>query len=306
MPSAAPVPLCWSLPTWVARPPGRPIDDAGQEGAAARVGAALAALDAVWRARPAYAGAWAGRLGVLAAGNALAAAGQAGDADAVRDLLAAHPSPPAAPPVGPAAPAAAAWAWLAAGPAAARWDDAPEKLAGLGARTGDAAATLAKALADAAARPCPLAAVVHAAAATREIRPGRPALALFAADVALARWLDWPRGLPLAALGARRGKFSADDDGAAAALIVGGAMAALDLGADLARRAAALEAIRPRLRARNARRVADRLLERDALTVASVGDLIPERAARRLFDRLTALGGARELTGRPAFRRYGL
>jgi hypothetical protein len=54
--------------------------------------------------------------------------------------------------------------------------------------------------------------------------------------------------------------------------------------------------------------VVDRLLDEDAL-IASRGKQktgMGERGLRRLFDRLVELGAARELSGRPTFRIYGL
>ena len=71
------------------------------------------------------------------------------------------------------------------------------------------------------------------------------------------------------------------------------------------RRAARLRVVAPKLRGRDARATVAALLTEDALA-AQAGERASDRAARRLFDRLTALGAARELTGRPSFRLYGL
>ena len=55
-------------------------------------------------------------------------------------------------------------------------------------------------------------------------------------------------------------------------------------------------------------RVVDMLLADDAVTPAAAASRagLSDRAARRLFDRLVALGAVRELSGRDAFRIYGL
>ena len=99
------------------------------------------------------------------------------------------------------------------------------------------------------------------------------------------------------------------DDGAATTQVVfayaKAAAGAVDLAGDLARRAEKLEKAAPKLRAIGAALRA--LLDEDCLAASSeIGGQISERGARRLFDRLVALGAVRELTGRATFRLYGL
>lgn len=86
---------------------------------------------------------------------------------------------------------------------------------------------------------------------------------------------------------------------------------------DLARRAEALRTVAPKLRAKGSGAAVDLFLTEDAVAPASMlsmlspriqGTSIPmtARAARRFCDRLVELGVARELTGRPTFRLYGI
>ncbi|WP_299048846.1 DUF1403 family protein [uncultured Tateyamaria sp.] len=83
---------------------------------------------------------------------------------------------------------------------------------------------------------------------------------------------------------------------------------------DLAARAAALQKIAPKLRAKGSEVAAALFLSEDAVAPSAMlspmiqGTTIPmtDRAARRFCDRLVELGVARELTGRPTFRLYGI
>ena len=95
---------------------------------------------------------------------------------------------------------------------------------------------------------------------------------------------------------------------AAAGAIALAAASALDLAADLARRSNTLIAVAPKLRSKPAQKIVDLLLAQDCVSPAEAARHAPMtgRAARRLFDRLVGLGAAREFSGRPTFRLYGL
>ena len=140
-------------------------------------------------------------------------------------------------------------------------------------------------------------------------------LAAWLADAVLAQRLKWPFALPLLAapLFSGAGRRAGGDvaDGAETTRVLfayaKGAARAFDFSAELGRRAQKLLDAAPKLRAKGAGAALQALLDDDFLSASSkIGGQISERGARRLFDRLVALGAIRELTGRATFRLYGL
>ncbi|MGA0541916.1 DUF1403 family protein [Neotabrizicola sp. VNH66] len=150
-----------------------------------------------------------------------------------------------------------------------------------------------------------------AAEAGREVLTPGPSyrgLALWLTDALLALALGWDRPVPLLAAHLPRAAFRLEGEAwlaACAAAWGRGAIAAFDLHVDLTRRATALRAANLRRPGKDTAAIFAALLTEDALA-AQAGAEASDRAARRLFDRLTSLGLVRELTGRPTFRLYGL
>ena len=150
-----------------------------------------------------------------------------------------------------------------------------------------------------------------ASEAAREVLALGPAwrgLALWLADALLARALGWDRPVPLLAVYLPRAAFRMEGEAwlaACAAAWGRGAVAAFDLHVDLTRRATALRAAHLRRPGKDTAAIIAALLTEDALAAQEWAEA-SDRAARRLFDRLTSLGLVRELTGRPTFRLYGL
>ena len=130
---------------------------------------------------------------------------------------------------------------------------------------------------------------------------------LVLADAALAQALGWDHLLPLLAAGLKRAdlrKRGEDLRLACHRALISSAIEAVGQAADLTRRTAHLKAVTPKLRAKGAGNAVEMFLTRDV--VAPTALPLPDRAARRLCDRLVDLGTIRELTGRETFRLYGL
>ena len=305
-------PLPAAVPTW-ARANGR----AGEDSLFV-AGASLALLDAHLRRDPPAAGALRSRLALHSAAASAKMVRLNADAAALRDLRLA---------VGDAGPAARLlhlWRDLTARPPSLDPYRLATAAAALELPLADAS-LVAESLSQTARAGDPISAAAKAAAATFSAFPDTPAadaeiLALGAFDNVLALRLRWPRPLPLIATlvldpslrsdgGGRRARPGDPDwPKTAANAIALAAASALDLAADLSRRADTLLAVAPKLRAKPAQRIVELLLAQDCIAPAEAARHAPmtDRAARRLFDRLLALGAVREFSGRPTFRLYGL
>ena len=300
-------------PDW-ARPAG---SRESLEDATFFAGAALAALHPAARNAHPLAKLWRQRLALACAEACVRLQGRAEDAATLRDHL--YLTRPGDDP-GPAGRVLQAWRALATtppfGPPPPPDADWPAALAGLLSLSLDEAMLEAfdAAAALSVGQKNPVDAAAEAAATALRLRPDCRPLALWLADAVLARRLGWPAPVPLLAAHLKREAFrhaigpqadAAPWRIACAATYGRAAMAAFDLHADLARRAGRLLGVAPRLRGRDAGETVLKLLTEDA-SPAGPGRAASDRSMRRLFERLVELGAVRELTGRPAFRLYGL
>jgi hypothetical protein len=288
-------------------------------------GAAIAALDAVVRREEKWAGAWRQRPALAAAAVTAKQAGRIEDEAALRDAVLLTK---AGDDVGPAGRMALAWRRLATGQAADLLTEinlaVPLEAFGY-APDDEVVSDLADELRQLAANEGMVGVLTGAFAAAERYGLGR-AVGAWLADALLAQRLGWTHALPLLGAGVVAGigtgrprrpgttiaAAGIGDEGARAKSLLAAqgraALRAIDLSAELGRRAERLLAVAPKLRARGADIVVERLLNEDAL-VASRGEQkngMSDRALRRLFERLVELGAVRELSGRPTFRIYGL
>lgn len=330
LPPAALAATAAMVPAWLRRAildaqrlAGKDVEDV-----ALVAGAAIGSLDAVVCRQERWAGVWRQRLALAAAAVTAQQVGRVEDEAALRDaVLLARPSDivSGSTTLGPAGLLLLAWRRLATRPS----EDLLMRQS-LGAVVEEFGYALDdEALGDLADELRQLGAggmvdmVVGAFAAAERQGFGR-ALGAWFADVLVAQRLGWPRAVPLLgaevnAAGPARPRqsgtaiatSSGDESARTKGLLAAQARAALravDLSAELGRRADRLLAVAPKLRAKAADAVVDRLLNEDAFA-ASRGDKrigMSDRGLRRLFDRLVELGVVRELSGRPTFRIYGL
>ncbi|MEX4009825.1 MULTISPECIES: DUF1403 family protein [Phyllobacteriaceae] len=311
-PATASSPAPPIVPGWAV--PRGPVTSEAE--AAFLAGSALNSLDNLVRSDPPWAGAWRQRLALKCAAAAVSVVGRTEDEAALRDawhLRQAGDDP------GPAGTILAAWKRLAARSPGVDLDTLRSTAGLLGLRWGDELAPLVDRVGDLtrSGAPPPFAAATIAGD-VQALRPDAELLGWWLADQVMALRLRWPRPVPILVAQARsnafraeggRGRIRLGGEGFQRAVCVALAQAAGEacrLAGDLAGRAARLDAVAPKLRAKGAGEAIRLLLDDDAVPGTLQTTRLSRWGARRLFERLETLGAVRELSGRPAFRLYGL
>ena len=166
----------------------------------------------------------------------------------------------------------------------------------------------------------PLAGCAMVMHAVLEVDDRAERAACLLSDVVLARAVNWTSVLPVTAQRLTKAmlrELTVERQGGELVVqqrILASLEDTIRLARDLATRGGALRAVASKLRAKGADAAVDLFLSEDAVAPSMMlspmiqGTTIPmtDRAARRLCDRLVDLGVARELTGRPTFRLYGI
>lgn len=307
LPFTVPIPPGWALPRG-------PVTDLAE--AAFFAGAALNSLDNLVRSNPPWAGAWRQRLALSCTAAAMSVVGRVEDVAALRDVW--HLRQPGDDP-GPAGTILAAWKRLAGLSSGVDVETLRSVTGQLGIRWSDELAMLPDRIDGLvrAATPAPFAAAAIAGE-VRALRPDAELLGWWLADQVLALRLRWPLPVPLLMAEARGAAFRRPGRGGrvrpgdecfdtAICLAVAQAAArALRGAAEIAPRAARLQAVAPKLRAKGAGEAIALLLDDDAVPGTLTTPNLSRWGARRLFERLEAFAAVRELTGRASFKLYGL